>query len=89
MITVILSHEVKDYSTWRKVYDEDEINRSKAGINLTGVFESIDNPNMITMIGEAPSVEAIKNFMSNPVLKAAMEQGGVISKPEVKLIRKV
>ena len=89
MITVILSHEVKDYSTWRKVYDEDEINRSKAGINLTGVFESVDNPNMITMIGEAPSAEAIKNFMSNPVLKAAMEQGGVISKPEVKLIRKV
>ena len=89
MITVILSHEVKDYSTWRKVYDEDEINRSKAGINLTGVFESIDNPNMITMIGEAPSAEAIKSFMSNPVLKAAMEQGGVISKPEVKLIRKV
>jgi quinol monooxygenase YgiN len=89
MITVILSHEVKDYSTWRKVYDEDEINRSKAGINLTGVFESIDNPNMITMVGEAPSVEAIKNFMANPNLKAAMEQGGVISKPEVKLIRKV
>ena len=44
---------------------------------------------MITMVGEAPSVEAIKNFMANPNLKAAMEQGGVISKPEVKLIRKV
>jgi len=89
MITVIISHEVKNYSNWRKVYDEDEINRSKAGINLTGVFESVDNPNMITMIGEAPSLEAIKNFMANPELKAAMELGGVISKPEVKLLRRL
>ena len=89
MVTVILSHEVKDYSTWRKVYDEDEKNRSKAGLNLTGVYQSVDHPNMITMIGEAPGVEAIKNFMANPGLKAAMEQGGVIGMPEVKIIRKL
>jgi len=89
MITVILSHEVKNYLEWRKVYDEDEINRSKAGINLKSVYQSTDNANMITMIGEAPSVEAVNNFMSNPVLKAAMQQGGVISKPEVKFLREV
>ena len=89
MITVIVSHEVKNYLDWRKVYDEDENNRSKAGINLKSVYQSTDNPNMITMIGEAPSVEAVNNFMSNPELKAAMQQGGVISKPEVKLIREV
>jgi len=89
MITVIISHEVKNYSNWRKVYDDDEKNRSKAGIKLTSILESVDNPNMITMIGEAPSLEAIKNFMANPDLKAAMELGGVISKPEVKLLRKL
>ena len=89
MITVILSHEVKNYSNWRKVYDDDEKNRSKAGIKLTSILESVDNPNMITMIGEAPSLEAIKNFMANPDLKVAMELGGVISKPEVKLLRKL
>ena len=89
MVTVIVSHEVKNYLDWRKVYDEDETNRSKAGINLKSVYQSTDNANMITMIGEAPSVEVIDNFMSNPVLKAAMQQGGVISKPEVKLLREV
>ena len=89
MITVIVSHEVKNYLDWRKVYDEDENNRSKAGINLKSVYQSTDNANMITMIGEAPSVEAINNFMANPELKAAMQQGGVISKPEVKLMREV
>lgn len=89
MITVILSHEVKNYSTWRKVYDEDEINRTRAGLIMTGVYQSIENPNMITLIGESPNVEAFQNFISNPDLKVAMEQGGVIGIPEVRIMREV
>ena len=40
MKTVIITHEVKNYSDWRKVYDADEVNRSKAGLKLIGVFQS-------------------------------------------------
>lgn len=89
MVTVVISHEIKDYSNWRKVYDADEGNRSKAGFKDKGVFHSVDNPNKITIIGEAPSVEAINGFMSNPELKTAMEKGGVIGMPEVKVLDKV
>jgi len=88
MKTVILNHEVKNYSDWRKVFDEDEVNRSKAGLKITGVFQAIDNPNKITMIGEAPSVEALNVFMSNPALKDAMEKGGVIGMPQVSILNR-
>jgi len=40
-------------------------------------------------VGEAPSVEAIKTFMANPELKAAMESGGVIGMPDVKILSKL
>jgi hypothetical protein len=89
MVTVIISHECKNYSDWRKVFDADESNRLKAGFKSTGVYHSVDNANKITIIGEAPSVEAIKGFMANPELKLAMEKGGVISLPEVKILSKV
>ena len=88
MVTVIISHECKNYSVWRKVFDADEVNRSKAGFKSTGVYHSFDNANKITIIGEAPSVEAIKSFMVNPELKAAMEKGGVLGMPEVKILSK-
>ena len=88
MVTVIISHEVKNYSNWRIVFDEDEVNRSKAGFKSTGVYQSVGNPNNITIIGEAPSVEAINGFMTNPALKAAMEKGGVLSMPDVKILSK-
>jgi quinol monooxygenase YgiN len=89
MVTVIISHECKNYSEWRKVFDADEVNRSKAGFKSTALFHSVDNPNKITIVGEASSVEAINGFMSNPELKAAMERGGVIGFPEVKILSKI
>jgi hypothetical protein len=89
MVTVIISHECKNYPDWRKVFDADEKNRSKAGFKSTGVYHSVDNSNKITIIGEAPSIEAIKGFMSNPELKLAMEKGGVIGVPDVKILNKV
>jgi hypothetical protein len=89
MVTVIISHECKNYSVWKKVFDADEVNRSKAGFKSTGVYRSVDNANKITIIGEAPSVEAINGFMANPELKAAMERGGVIGMPDVKILNKI
>jgi hypothetical protein len=89
MITVIVTHEIKNYSDWRKVFDADEVNRTKAGFKTSGVFHSVDNAKMITIIGEVPGVEAIKGFMSNPELQAAMEKGGVIGMPDVKILNKV
>jgi hypothetical protein len=89
MVTVIISHECKNYSDWRKVFDADEGNRSKAGFKSTALYHSADNSNKITIIGEAPSVEAIQAFMTNPALKEAMERGGVIGLPEVKILNKI
>jgi hypothetical protein len=89
MTTVIVTHEVKNYSDWKKVYDEDEVNRRKAGFKITGLYRSVDNPNNITIVGEAPSAEAVNQFMSNPELKAAMEKGGVLGMPDVKVLSKV
>jgi hypothetical protein len=88
MVTVIISHEIKNYPDWRKVFDADEVNRSKAGFKNTGVFHSVDNPNKVTIIGEAPSAEAINVFMAAPELKAAMEKGGVIGMPDVKILNR-
>jgi hypothetical protein len=89
MITVIITHECKNYSEWRVVFDADEVNRTKAGFKIGSVYQSVDNSNKITIIGEAPSVEAINGFMSNTELKAAMEKGGVIGIPDVKILRKI
>ena len=86
MVTVILSHEVKDFSTWKKIFDEGEGLRSGTGVKTNGVYTAADNPNVVTVITEFPSAEAVQGFLNNPQLKATMEQAGVVGKPDVKIL---
>jgi hypothetical protein len=88
-VTILISHEVKDYDTWKKGFDSDEVNRKNAGMKVTGLYRALDKPNVVTLTVEAPSAEAANKFLTNPDLKAAMEKVGVISAPEVKLLTKV
>jgi quinol monooxygenase YgiN len=85
-IMVIVSHEVKDYASWRKVYDADEPNRKKAGFKVSGVYADVKNPNMVSIVGEFPNAAAVEAFTTSPKLKEAMEKAGVIGKPDVKVL---
>jgi hypothetical protein len=51
MVTVIVSHECKNYSEWRVVFDADEVNRTKAGFKITGVYQCVDDSNYIVIVG--------------------------------------
>ncbi len=89
MVKVIVTHEVKDFAAWKKIFDEDALNRDTADMKVHGVYTAVDNPNKVTIVGEFPNPEAVKGFMDNPALQAAMEKGGVIGMPDVKVLNKV
>lgn len=83
-----VTHEVKDYATWRKGFEADKANREKAGIHLAAIYTAADNYNMVTVVCEVPNVNVAQSFINAPELKTAMEKAGVISKPEVKIVIK-
>ena len=85
-VLVIVTHEVKDYAAWRKGYDADESNRKHAGFKVSGVYADVNNPNMVTVVGEFSSAEAANGFATSPKLKEAMDNAGVIGKPDVKIL---
>jgi len=85
-VTVVVTHEVKDYASWRKAYDADASNRKAAGFKVSGVYADVNNPNLVSIVGEFSNAAAADAFMANPKLKEAMEKGGVVGKPEVKVL---
>lgn len=89
MVTVILQHEVKDFAQWKPVFDGDEANRAKAGIKKQGLYQSVKNPNDVTMIFEASDAGVLDSYMGDPGLQEAMKKGGVISAPVVSVLNKV
>ncbi len=89
MVTVILSHEVKDFAKWKEGFDSGEAMRAGNGIKTTGVFAAADNDNHVTILTEFPSAEAVQGFLANPDLQASMEEAGVVGKPDIKILKAV
>ncbi|WP_410004370.1 hypothetical protein [Aequorivita nionensis] len=50
MKTVIVQHEVKNFSKWKKIFDADQTNLVKEGVQLKGLYKSNTNENDVTMI---------------------------------------
>ncbi len=87
-ITLIVSHDVKDFATWKKAFDTDNELRKGMGLETQAVYTNVDKPNEVTIVFQAPSVEVVKNLMGNPKLKEKQQNAGVISAPVVKLLNK-
>jgi quinol monooxygenase YgiN len=83
---LIISHEVKNFDTWKTAFEAGEPMRAEAGVKIKGVYRSQDNENMVTVISQAPSAEVAKALINNPALKAGMAEAGVISAPEFKIL---
>ena len=87
MAIVILSHKVADYSTWKPHYDGDSARRENAGYTDVFCGQKSDDPNMVYMIWESENIESLDKMLADPELAKKMKEAGVISKPEVVIIK--
>ena len=85
MATIILSHDVKDFTSWKPVYDADVARRINAGFKELAVGTQSDNPNRVFMIWEGDP-KAVEQMLQDPTLKEKMDEAGVISPPDVTII---
>jgi quinol monooxygenase YgiN len=85
-VTVVVSHEVKDYAVWKKGYDAHQPVRKAGGFKVSGVYSDVKNPNLVTVIGQFPNAAAAEAFFANPEMKETMSKLGVVGKPEMKIL---
>jgi ABC-type sugar transport system substrate-binding protein len=76
-VRMFVRHEVADYGTWRKAYNEFASTQKKNGVFYQAVYQSADDPNDVTVIHDFHSLQKAKAFAPLPELKAAMEKSGV------------
>ncbi len=84
MDVATIYHTVKDYKTWRMAFDGDTVRRKEAGFSFVAVEREAEKPNNVKIVLAVSDLAKAKAFPSDPGLKAAMDKGGVISKPEIK-----
>jgi hypothetical protein len=83
MVRLFIRHNVEDYRAWRKAYDEFDQQRRSMGVTDDAVFQSIDNPNDVTVWHDFDTAEAAQALGSSDELKNAMQGAGVQGEPRV------
>lgn len=78
-----ISYTVKNYDTWKKVFDEHESIRAASGLTTRALARGTDNPNKIYLFLNVADMQKAKEYATNPKLKEVRKTAGVISKPEI------
>jgi hypothetical protein len=82
-VRMFVRHEVTDYAAWRKGYDAFDTARRKLGVTGQAVYQSVDNPNDVTVTHDFKTADKANAFASSAELKAAMEKAGVKGTPQI------
>lgn len=85
MAVIILNHDVKDFASWKPIYDADADRRINAGFKELAVGTDSENPNKVIMIWEGDPTP-LGDMLKDPELKEKMEEAGVISAPEFTVV---
>lgn len=86
---LVVHHKVQDFSVWKPAYDKHAPARSAAGLTKDHVLQSVDDPNMVTIVMDFSDVGKAKAFAASDDLKAAMKGAGVVGAPTIHVLKKV
>mgnify|MGYP001350207132 CR=1 FL=1 len=78
---LLVTHKVKDWDAWKKVFDADKPNRVAAGLSDRALGYSVGDNHMVTMALAISNMKKADEFSKSPELKKKMEEGGVEGPP--------
>jgi hypothetical protein len=87
MYMMAVNHDVEDYDRWKAVYDE--VDQGEMGARFGRVNRNVDNPLNITVVHGFDTLEAAREFASNPALKEAMGRAGAVGAPRFEFYEEV
>ncbi|MGP0091922.1 MAG: hypothetical protein ACLPKB_18480 [Xanthobacteraceae bacterium] len=76
--------KVKDYSSWRKSYDENEKSRLSNGITNGRVFRRAEDPNDVVILQDVADVPKARTWFGSDDMKAVMQKSGVVGSPSIR-----
>src|SRR5947207_11570807 len=83
MVRLFVRHTVADYAAWRQVYDAFDAQRRPMGVIAHAVYQSLDDPNDVTVWHDFATREQAEAFAGSEALRSAMQRAGVQGRPMV------
>lgn len=80
---MLVRHRVKDFATWKPVYDGHAPKRREAGLTDRLVLRSAEDPNNVFVLFEAQDLGRARAFGTSTDLRDTMMKAGVMEQPDV------
>lgn len=82
-VRLLIRHPVADYDAWRRAEDAFDDERRAMGALAHTVYQSLDDPNDITVAVDFATAHAAQAFAASPRLRERMAVAGVAGAPEL------
>jgi quinol monooxygenase YgiN len=89
MASMLVQHQVKDFSEWKNVYDSLADLRASSGELSDTIYRDANNPNELTILFEWDSLENAQKYSQSQELKEAMQKAGVEGPPNISFLNEV
>ncbi len=87
MFVMAIKHKVRNYESWKSVYDM--FAPTAAGALFARVNRATDDPNDVLVVSGWNTVKEAQAFTANPELGQAMEKAGVVGAPRFEVYEQV
>ena len=85
MISAIVTTKCKDFAAWKPAFEAHAEDRKKHGCSGCRVFQSVEDPNDLTIVFNWSSAEALGKFMADAEVQKKIASAGTIGKPVARL----
>jgi heme-degrading monooxygenase HmoA len=86
---MIIRKKVKDYKSWKSVFDEHGKARKAAGSKGGRLFRRAGDPNEIVALFEWDSLDHAKTFTQSEDTLATMKRAGMIGTPDIYFLEEI
>jgi hypothetical protein len=89
MINLQIEHEVMNFEGWKKAFENDPIDRKKAGVRRYKIFKRVDIPNFVVIDLEFDNLKDAENTLA--ALRKLWERvdGKIIINPQTRILNLV
>ena len=89
MIILQIEHEVLNFDGWKKAFDNDPIDRKKAGVRRYKIFQRNDHPNFVVIDLEFDHLKQAENILTALRSLWGKVEGKIIINPQIRILNLV
>ena len=75
---MVAKNTVKDYSTWRTLFDGNAAMQAEYGLHIKGVYQSKEDPNTVFVVIEIDDMARAQEMIKKTQESGLFEKAGII-----------